>query len=312
MKKMLYIAGLALALGQLTTAQEAVLLVDEQPASGEETDSRQMWQDFLQTSSEMWFLLSGIGSQEDADKAASRFRELVQTTYELDNKLSSMPLISPDAECVGMMDGVQMRILETLDEMHVEFVSLCRANCYGSEALRKAFREAVRMGMFAEEDLALMKQPGAPLTDVESQAEIVRILRLQGPDRAVLELLLTVRDEKTASNAVVALMHLSQDFAALQPAQLRINRDFSPTMAGTAHEAMAAIEPVLWAIRSEIVRIAALPGYEAETYDSFSDALDRVFEGLESTHCVLFNSVFDASFRADLESALQENNLSSQ
>ena len=138
MKKLLYIAGLSFALGQMTPVQAAAMLAEPPPASDEVTESQQLGLEFLRTASEMWFLLSGIGSRDDADAAAARFQELVKRTFELDNRLSSLPLVTPDSECVGMMDNVQMRILETLDDLHVEFVSICRANCYESEALSKA------------------------------------------------------------------------------------------------------------------------------------------------------------------------------
>lgn len=312
MKKLLYIAGLSLALGQMTPVQAAAMLVEPPPSSDEVSESQQLGLEFLRTASEMWFLLSGIGSRDDADAAAGRFLELVKRTFELDNRLSSLPLVTPDSECVGMMDNVQMRILETLDDLHVEFVSICRANCYESEALSKAFESAVQLGMFAQDDMDLMHHPSAPLTEEEARVEIARIRQLVAPDRAVLDVLVAVQDETSASAAAPELQKLSQQLRRLLPELKRENRDFAPASVVVAREALAPIEPILWAIRSEIVRIAALPGYEAETYDVFSDALDSVFESLGATHCVLFDSVFDASFRADLEYALQENNLSSQ
>ncbi len=312
MKKLLYIAGLSFALGQMTPVQAAAMLAEPPPASDEVTESQQLGLEFLRTASEMWFLLSGIGSRDDADAAAARFQELVKRTFELDNRLSSLPLVTPDSECVGMMDNVQMRILETLDDLHVEFVSICRANCYESEALSKAFEAAVQLGMFAQDDMELMHHPAAPLTEEEARVEIARIRQLVAPDRAVLDTLVAVQDETSASAAAPELQKLSQQLRRLLPELKRENREFAPASVVVAREALAPIEPILWAIRSEIVRIAALPGYEAETYDIFSDALDSVFESLGATHCVLFDSVFDASFRADLEYALQENNLSSQ
>ena len=312
MKKLLYIAGLSFALGQMTPVQAAAMLAEPPPASDEVTESQQLGLEFLRTASEMWFLLSGIGSRDDADAAAARFQELVKRTFELDNRLSSLPLVTPDSECVGMMDNVQMRILETLDDLHVEFVSICRANCYESEALSKAFEAAVQLGMFAQDDMELMHHPAAPLTEEEARVEIARIRQLVAPDRAVLDTLVAVQDETSASAAAPELQKLSQQLRRLLPELKRENREFAPASVVVAREALAPIEPILWAIRSEIVRIAALPGYEAETYDLFSDALDSVFESLGATHCVLFDSVFDASFRADLENALQENNLSSQ
>ena len=314
MRKLLYMAGLSLALGNMNPAQAmTVVELDEPEPSTEETDeARASGQEFLRTASEMWFLLSGVSSKQDADKAARRFSELVKLTFELDNRLSAMPLVAPEAECVGMMDNVQLRILETMDDLHVEFQSLCRAHCYGSKAMVKAFEQAIELGMFAEDDRELLREPGAPFTEAEAQAEMVRLNRLAEPDRAVLDVLVEVQDEKDANKAVSKLTSLSLRFKALMPAEELANRDFSPATAAAAQEVLAPLEPILWAIRSEIVRIAALPGYEAETYDDFSVALDLVFESLCATHAELFDSVFDASFRTDLDNALRENSISSQ
>ena len=65
-----------------------------------------------------------------------------------------------------MMDAVQLRILETMDDLHVEFLSLCRAQCYASEQLSSAFTEAVQLGMFAEADMEMLEEPGEPFTEV--------------------------------------------------------------------------------------------------------------------------------------------------
>ena len=314
MRKLLYMAGISLALGNMSPAQAmTVLELDEpRPVTEEAAEARQLGQEFLQTASEMWMLLSGVSSKQDADAAAARFSELVRITFELDNRLSSLPLIAPEAECVGMMDNVQLRILETMDDLHVEFQSLCRAHCYGSKALVRAFEQAIELGMFAEDDRELLREPGRPFTEEEAQAEMVRLNRLAEPDRAVLDVLVEVQDEKDANKAVSKLTSLSLRFKALMPAEELANRDFSPATAAAAQEVLAPLEPILWAIRSEIVRIAALPGYEAETYDDFSVALDLVFESLCATHAELFDSVFDASFRTDLDNALRENSISSQ
>lgn len=307
-------AGLSLALGNMSPAQAmTVLEIDEpEPVSAESNEARQLGMEFLQTASEMWMMLSGVSSKQDADRVAERFSELVKRTFELDNRLSSLPLVSPEAECVGMMDSVQLRILETMDDLHVEFLSICRAHCYGSERLTLAFEQAIELGMFAEEDRELLQEPGEPLSESESMAEIVRLDRLEQPDREVLDVLVTVQDEEAASKAAVKLTSLSLLFKTLMPAQDVDNRGFAPTSAEAAREVQAQLEPILWSIRSEIVRIAALPGYEAETYDDFSVALDLVFESLDATHAQLFDSVFDASFRTDLDNALRENSISSQ
>ena len=316
MRNWLYTAGLSLALGSMTPglAFDVVeLSPDEAPGSSEYSDYQLLSQQFLSTTSEMWFLLSGIASKESADAAAPRFAELVKLTFELDNKLSAMPVLpSGEAECAGMLDGMQLRILETLDDMHVEFVSLCRAHCYGSESLTRAFEDAVRLGMFSEEEVEQLHEPGAPLSDDEARLELVRLQRLAEPDQAVFNALVTVQDEVSASRAATELTRLSQRFKSLLPEAKVMHRAFAPQNQASAQAVMAPIEPLLWAIRSEIVRIAALPGYEAATYDEFSDALDRVFECLAAAHCNIFDSIFDASFRSDLDNALQENAVSSQ
>lgn len=314
MRKLLYMAGLSLALGNMNPVQAmTVLELDEpEPVSEESNEARQLGMEFLQTASEMWMMLSGVGNKQDADRVADRFSELVKRTFELDNRLSALPLVSPEAECVGMMDSVQLRILETMDDLHVEFLSICRAHCYGSERLTRAFEQAIELGMFAEEDRELLQEPGEPLSEAESMAEIVRLDRLEKPDREVLDVLSTVQDEVDASKAAVKLTSLSLLFKTLMPAQDVDNRGFAPASTEAAREVQSQLEPILWSIRSEIVRIAALPGYEAETYDDFSVALDLVFESLDATHSRLFDSVFDASFRTDLDNALRENSISSQ
>ena len=314
MRKLLYIAGLSLALGNISPVQAvSVVELDEaESVTGDTAEARALGQEFLKTASEMWFLLSGVSSKQDADRIATRFSELVRITFDLDNRLSSLPLVAPGAECVGMMDSVQLRILETMDDLHVEFLSICRVHCYGSEKLIKVFENAIELGMFAEEDKELLLAPGEPLSDEESHAEIVRLDRLEEPDRAVLDILVDVKDEEDAADAAVKLTSLSLHFKTLMPQKNVENRAFSEATETAAREVLIPLETILWSIRSEIVRIAGLPGYEAETYDDFSVALDLVFESLCATHSNLFDSVFDASFRSDLDYALQENSISSQ
>lgn len=314
MRKLLCIAGLSLALGHMSPAQEPVVLEvdDAMLVTGDSEEAQVIGNEFLKATSEMWLLLSGISSREDADKAAARFTELVELTFELDNRLSALPLVAQGGECVGMMDAVQLRILEALDDLHAEFQGICRARCYGSARLTKAFENAVELGLFAEADAEVLSLPTEPLSVDEGEVEMARLARLVEPDSAVLDILVDVQNEKDATLAVPQLDTLSRRYRMLLPASSVIHRDFSPIHKSAAQAIMAPIEPILWAIRSEIVRIAALPGYEAETFDLFSDALDLVFECMSAAHPSLFDSVFDASFRADLDNALRENAISSQ
>ncbi len=314
MRKLLYIAGLSLALGNMSPAEESIVLEldDAAPVAEDNAEAQAIGNEFLKTTSEMWLLLSGVTSKESADKAAGRFSELVKLIFELDSRLSALPMVAAEAECVGMMDSVQLRILEAMDDLHVEFMGICRSRCYGSTKLTKAFESAVELGMFAESDAELLNMPTEPLSEDETMREMARLARLVEPDSAVLDVLADVQNEEDATQAVPQLDTLSQRYKTLLPSASVVNRDYSPAHKVAAQAMLTPIEPILWAIRSEIVRIAALPGYEAETYDQFSDALDLVFECMGATHPSLFDSVFDASFRADLDNALRENAVSSQ
>lgn len=278
--------------------------------------SEQLGQEFLQTSTDLWFLLSGVRDKDDADRAAERFLELVRKVFALDELLSGMssePAAAAMAEddeeqaVVGMMDDIQVRILESFEDLNTEFESLCRVRCYGSTRLMTAFRQAVASGMFTDETVDLLAEPASPYSENEAMRELVRLKRLQEPDRAVLESLSRVKDKKSAVRAARELAILTTRLQQLRPDELQPRRCFADSMALKAQEAYAPLEPLLWGIRNEIVRIAGLPEYAAESFDHFSEALDSVFESLGETHHNYFDSVFDASFRTDLDDALHES-----
>lgn len=312
--------AVSLALGAYSPANEGALLVDG-AAVATPADTERVGQEFLKTTSDMWFLLSGIGNKEEADSAAPRFLELVQRVAELDELLSRLPMVPDKVEetpedadevhVVGMMDGVHLRILEAFEDLNAEFLGLCRVRCYDSERLRVAFRQAVASGMFNEEDVDLLKTPPAPLDEEETRIELVRLKRLHTPDKALLEALELVQDAPTARKAAERLTELTERLQALLPESYIMNRSFAASSAADVREATEPLEPILWGIRSEIVRIAAIPGYNTEPFDSFSDALDSVFESLGETHGFCFESVFDASFRSDLDEASRTNMTSS-
>ena len=217
-------AGVAsLALGAYAPATDGALLVDE-VAEASPSDTERVGQEFLKTTSDMWFLLSGIRDKEEADKAAPRFLELVQRIAELDELLSHLPMVptadvqeedSETVHVVGMMDGVHLRILEAFEDLNAEFLGLCRVRCYGSVRLRVAFRQAVASGMFNEDDVELLQTPPAPLDEKEMRHELVRLKRLLVPDRALLETLELVKDEDSAREAVTRLRELTVRLQAL-------------------------------------------------------------------------------------------------
>lgn len=310
-------AGVAsLALGTYSPASGGALSVDG-AAVATPADTERVGLEFLKATSDMWFLLSGIGNKEEADLAAPRFLELVQRIMELDELLSRLPMVpvvdtSVDAESdavhvVGMMDGVHLRILEAFEDLNTEFLGLCRQRCYHSERLRVAFCQAVASGMFSEEDVELLQSPPAPLDAEESRHEIVRLKRLVNPVRALLESLELVQDVESADKAAERLMVLTERLQKLMPETYQLNRTFADMTEPAVQEAIAPLIPLLWGIRSEIVRIASLPGYNTEPYNTFADALDSAFESLGETHGFCFENVFDASFRSDLDDAVREN-----
>lgn len=320
MGRFLYTTGLTLMLGGIAVGQVVGVAASSAQSSGggsvSALSSEQLGQEFLQTSTDLWFLLSGVRDKDDADRAAERFLELVRKVFALDELLSGMssdPAAAAMAgdgegqEVVGMMDDIQVRILESFEDLNTEFESLCRVRCYGSKRLMTAFRQAVASGMFTDETVDLLAEPAAPYTENEAMRELVRLKRLQEPDRAVLESLSRVKDRKSALRAARELAILTTRLRQLRPAELQPRRCFSDSMALKAQEAYAPLEPLLWGIRNEIVRIAGLPEYAAESFDHFSEALDSVFESLGETHHNYFDSVFDASFRTDLDDALHES-----
>lgn len=323
MGRFLYTTGLTLMLGGLAAGPVSGASPSTEYPSGSKIpalSAEQLGQEFLQTSTDLWFLLSGIRDKDDADRAAERFLELVRKVFALDELLSGMPADpaaaamaaeETDAEVVGMMDEIQIRILDSFEDLNAEFESLCRVRCYGSGRLMTAFRQAVASGMFTDETVDLLAEPAEPYSENEALQEFVRLKRLQEPDRAVLESLSRVKDKKSAVRAARELAMLTTRLQQLRPDTLQPRRCFTDSMLRKAQDAYAPLEPLLWGIRNEIVRIASLPEYSGESFDAFSEALDSVFECLGETHYNYFDSVFDASFRSDLDDALHEHATSS-
>ena len=261
-------------------------------------------QEILRLTGEMWFLLSGIRDKADADAAAPRFTSLVEQSARMGEKLYDESSHAQELEALEMLHYC---IAEAYEDLSYEFDSLCRARCYGSQALLTAFHKAVDAGLFNDEELPLLEMPKPPLTESEARNELVRLKRLVEPDRAVLRILSEVKDARSARQAADELSLQTARLQLLLPESRVANRSFADTSHASVRAAFEPIEPLLWGIRNEIVRIASLPGYEGESFDTFSDALESVFESLGKTHSEWFKDVFDASFRTDLDDALQEN-----
>lgn len=290
--------------GQASDAEEAQPGVPElSPASQEEMV--QVGREFLQASTDMWYLLANVRSRKDADAAADPMTRLVARIYELDEKMSTSAVVVPDAACAGMMDTMQLRILDSLENVNEEFLSLRRIHCYGSERLIRAFRLAGKAGLFAEDDVDSLTNLPAPYTEEQAAAELARLQKLLVPDQEVHLLLVTVVDAGSANNALPRLRELDQSLRGLAPAAPR--GVFADEQAPEVRRVVEPLVQTLWNIRNEIVRLAALPGYGEAAFDDFSEQLDRVFDALEVSHSVWFEDVFDASFRSDLDDAFHDN-----
>ena len=288
----------------LRSTVAAMLLGLSFPAVAEPAsyDNEKLGHEMLKVTNDMWFLLSGVGDKQAADAAAQRFHELVKESERIGDKLYAQQAL--DIEALDMM---HYRIAEVYESLSYEFESLCRARCYGSQRLIGAFRAAVTAGIFDDECMPGLEQPKPPFTETEARHELVRIRRLVEPDKAVLTALQEVKDANSATKAAETLSLLTSRLQKLLPDSTLANRTFADKSAPHVRAAFAPIEPLLWGIRSEIVRIAALPGYDDEPFDLFSDALDTVFQSLGDTHNTWFDEVFDESFRSDLDEALHEN-----
>lgn len=251
---------------------------------------------------DMWFLLSGVSNRQYADAAAPEFRRLLEATIALSERVYSEENLS-----AAGAEETHASLDESLDELTAEFSSLCAARCFGSEKLIAEFRYSIEVGLFEDDCAGMLQEPVPHLNEAETRNELQRMKKLLDPDREVLAALTSVQDARSAQLAGVRLLNVSELFRSLKPESVVATREFAPKADSSARRAYQPLEPVLWEIRSEIVRIASLPGYHKKEFDSFSLALETVFRSLAETHHHFFDEVFDDSFHADLDEALREN-----
>lgn len=258
----------------------------------------------LSVTNEMWFLLTGVVDKGTADAASARFAKLAEKSSELSDKLFDEDAQAQDVEA---LDQNTYRIAEAYEDLSYEFESLCRARCYGSDKLVAAFVSAMRLGVFSDEHEDFLQTSSVLLSERSAIDEIKRLRGLIKPDNQLLLILARVHDPASADAVTIELCDLAEHFRELRPkVKLRVS-NFPEKNHPALHEVCSQLEPLLWKIRSEIVRVVALPGYDHEQFDTFSDALDLVFENLSDAHSVCFEDVFDASFRSDLDDALHES-----
>ena len=258
--------------------------------------------ELLNVCNDMWILLSGVADTKSADAAAEDFRRLIDKA-----QLVSEKLYCEGGQDLELIAELHDKLGESLDALTIEFESICEKRCYASAALKNEFCYAVEMGMFTEDCLVLLADPLPVMTETEMRGELARFTRLIEPDRAILAALRMVSDATTSADAAKQLLELTECLNELAPAQAVAERRLSQASRVKVRRAFAPIEPILWGIRTEIVRIAGLPGYHGKEFDHFSSALESVFSSLCVTHSHFIEEVFDDSFHADLDEALREN-----
>lgn len=274
------------------------------PEQGRNPDGGAVSSKLLRVTNEMWLLLSGVMNKETADRAAEKFSRLVEQSAELSNAMFDADAQALDVEALDNEDTY--RIAEAYEELSSEFTSLCRARCYGSAGLTRAFTKAIREGIFSDEDEVYLHTTTLVLTSSAAVIEIRRLRALRKPDDQLLSLLVMVKDAPTATRIAPQLHRLAKKMSDAQPELRLCAFNFPDNQREELLGVCRELETVLWKIRNEIVRIVGLPGYDSEQFDTFSDALDDVYESLSCTHAECFDDVFDASFRTDLDDALHE------
>ncbi len=279
----------------------AACLLPLQSAVAENSESEGAAAQLLRVTNEMWLLLSGVVNTETAEKIAPRFLELAKESANLSDQMFDGDARALDLEA---LDRDAYRIAESYDELSQEFISLCHARCYGSPQLMEAFLRAMDLGVFSDEERENLSTSTRTLSEQEAARELQRLDRMKASDNELLELLVRVKDAPTAEKVAPKLTELAQRaMKGSPPLRLRL-ANFPRACRESLKVVCRELDPLLWRIRNEIVRIVALPGYDSEQFDAFSDALDSVYESLSKTHTECFEDVFDASFRTDLDDAL--------
>ncbi len=254
----------------------------------------------------LWLLLSPIDSKAEADAATAEFRALTRELIRLDIELSGFEYTHPDAIDVEL----NQNIIEAYRNIDVEFASLYRARCFGSTSLYQAF-EDLKGTNFFDTSMLPPNQPVLPkLNAREENIELTRLKRLIAPDTAILDHLSQIADTQSAGSQCRAIKPYLQKLDTLRPDTKYLYRYFSNTKDKDFHATQAEIQRLLWNMRTEYVRIAALPIHpEEESHELLAHTLDELYYNLEVTHHYWFNVVFDSSFLLDMDEAFRQSEI---
>ncbi len=262
--------------------------------------------DILLSSQTLWLLLSKIDDKKKADASAEAFRKLTIELILLDQKLSELENQAPDI----LPNELNRNIIESYRDIDTEFGSLYRVRCFGSGPLYQAFEEALGSNFF-DTTMLPPNHPELPKLQLsEEKIELSRLKKLISPDTAILQLLMQIEDTRTAGKHCRALLPHLRKLTELHPNNQYLYRDFTNTQERDFRQTRHALQDLLWNMRSEYVRIAALPLDPMEdSHELLANTLDELYFNLEVTHHYWFSLIFDNSFILDMDEAFRESEM---
>ncbi len=266
----------------------------------------QVSRDILLSSQTLWLLLSKINDKKKADASAAAFRKLTNELIELDLKLSALENQAPEA----LHTELNRNIIESYRNIDTEFGSLYRVRCFGSGPLYQAFEEAIGSNFF-DTTMLPPNHPVLPkLDEAEEKIELTRLKKLITPDTAILHHLMQIEDSKSAGKHCQAMLPHLKKLNTLQADNKYLYRDFKNTAKKDFRETQRSLQDLLWSMRTEYVRIAAIPLDPVEdSHELLAHTLDELYFSLEVTHHYWFSLVFDNSFILDMDEAFRESEL---
>ncbi len=260
----------------------------------------------LTKSHQLWALLSQIASREEADKAQESFVTLTQQLIDLDQQLGALE----QENSAILPEELNLHIIESYRLIDEEFCSIYRKRCYGSAPLYSIFQSAIESGFF-DTSMIPPNHPELPALDgKEEAAELERIKKLVAPDKEILRLLALIVDNESANSSCEAMADALASLEELQADNKILYRNFSQQFARKNRSILFTTERLLWDMRSEYVRIAALPlSKNGIPNELLANTLDELYFTLELTHHHWFDYVFDASFLIDMDDAFRESDM---
>lgn len=241
-------------------------------------------------------LLQTVVDKASADAAAPGLLEETKKQNDVTHTL-----VGVDFEGVAYDEEAYMELVPQIfalsEKVNDEFARLEKADCFGSEALKRAVEEANKP-VFSEGEGASSASgdPARPLTPEQEQAELARMRSLVSVDGELLSALRQVQSASTALSAVPALKACVQKLEKLEPEPAAANGYFEDTDKPGVVGAFRPVRDQLELIRNELLRIVALDGFQTKEFDPFNNAMDEIFRMLESTHDFWFGDIFDENF----------------